>query len=346
LSSGGESYTWILNGNPLPSNQNIPEPNLGLTLPGNYIMEQIVSNSFGCQDSHTETINVLQGPDPEFSFNTDGPCVPVTVQFSDESQSPVAIIGYEWNFGDGLSSFLQNPSHIYQNPGTYDVTLTVYSANGCSVEETVPTAFTFGELPDVNNVFFTITPEVDSEYNSTFNYTVDLPDLALDYNWSFGDNNWGYGAYTQHEYEYVGNFNVELIATDDIGCQTSVNQVVRVEDPINVYVPNAFTPDQNNLNEIFIPVIRGKEKIVDYTFRIFDKWGNVVFETKDFYEGWNGTFNIRNLRNNFHYGSNNGSFELSNGSYLSESDQFVWQIMIETFSDGAREYNGAVILIR
>jgi gliding motility-associated-like protein len=346
LSSGAEAYSWVLNGTPLPSNQNVPEPNLGLTAPGNYIMQQTVSNSYGCQDSHTETINVLQGPDPVFSFDQDGPCVPVSVQFTDQSQSPVAITGYEWNFGDGASSFLQNPLHIYQSPGTYDVTLTVYSANGCSVVETVPSAFTFGELPDINNVYFTVTPEVDSEYNSTFNFNVDIPDLTLDYNWNFGDNYWGYGAYSQHNYEYVGSFNVELIATDNVGCQTSVSEVVRIEDPINVYVPNAFTPDQNNLNEIFIPVIRGKEKIVDYTFRVFDRWGNVVFETKDFYEGWNGTLNIRNLRNNFHYGVNNGTFELSNGSYLCESDQFAWQVLIETFTEGAREFNGTVILIR
>ncbi len=346
LSSGAESYSWVLNGNPLPANQNIPEPNLGLTAPGNYIMVQTVSNSFGCQDSHTETINVLQGPDPVFSFNQDGPCVPVSVQFTDESQSPVAITGYEWNFGDGLSSFVQNPVHIYQNPGTYDVTLTVYSANGCSVEETVPGAFTFGELPDINNVFFTVTPEVDSEFNSTFNYTVDLPDLSLDYNWNFGDNYWGYGAYTQHYYEYVGSFNVELIATDNVGCQTTVNQVVRIEDPLNVYVPNAFTPDQNNLNEVFIPVIRGKDKIVNYTFQVVDRWGNTVFLTNDFYEGWNGTVNVRNLRNNFHYNSTNGAFELSNGSYLCQTDQYAWQIIIETQMEGAREFKGTVILIR
>ena len=346
LSSGAESYSWILNGNPLPANQNIPEPNLGLTAPGNYIMEQTVSNSFGCEDSHTETINVLQGPDPVFSFNQDGPCVPVSVQFTDESQSPVAITGYEWNFGDGLSSFVQNPTHIYQNPGTYDVTLTVYSANGCSVVETVPSAFTFGELPDINNVFFTVTPEVDSEYNSTFNFNVDIPDLTLDYNWNFGDNYWGYGAYTQHYYEYVGTFNVELIATDNVGCQTSVNQVVRIEDPINIYVPNAFTPDQNNLNELFLPVIRGKEKILNYTFQIIDRWGNTVFYTNDFYEGWNGTINVRNLRNNFHYNATNGAFELSNGSYLCQSDQYAWQIVIETQTDGAREFKGTVLLIR
>jgi gliding motility-associated-like protein len=346
LSSGAESYSWVLNGNPLPANQNIPEPNLGLTAPGNYIMVQTVSNSFGCQDSHTETINVLQGPDPVFSFNQDGPCVPVSVQFTDESQSAVAITGYEWNFGDGLSSFVQNPVHIYQNPGTYDVTLTVYSANGCSVVETVPSAFTFGELPDINNVFFTVTPEVDNEYNSTFNYNVDLPDLSLDYNWNFGDNYWGYGAYTQHYYEYVGTFNVELIATDNVGCQTSVNQVVRIEDPLNVYVPNAFTPDQNNLNEVFLPVIRGKDKIVNYTFQVFDRWGNAVFFTEDFYEGWNGTVNVRNLRNNFHYNATNGAFELSNGSYLCQTDQYAWQIIIETLTDGAREYKGTVLLIR
>jgi PKD repeat protein len=346
LSSGAESYSWVLNGNPLTANQNIPEPNLGLTAPGNYIMVQTVSNSFGCQDSHTETINVLQGPDPVFSFNQDGPCVPVSVQFTDESQSPVAITGYEWNFGDGLSSFVQNPVHIYQNPGTYDVTLTVYSANGCSVEETVVGAFTFGELPDINNVFFTVTPEVDNEYNSTFNYNVDLPDLSLDYNWNFGDNYWGYGAYTQHYYEYVGTFNVELIATDNVGCQTSVNQVVRIEDPLNVYVPNAFTPDQNNLNEVFLPVIRGKDKIVNYTFQVVDRWGNTVFLTNDFYEGWNGTVNVRNLRNNFHYNSTNGAFELSNGSYLCQTDQYAWQIIIETQTEGAREFKGRVLLIR
>jgi gliding motility-associated-like protein len=222
----------------------------------------------------------------------------------------------------------------------------VYSANGCSVEETVPGAFTFGELPDINNVFFTVTPEVDSEFNSTFNYTVDLPDLSLDYNWNFGDNYWGYGAYTQHYYEYVGSFNVELIATDNVGCQTTVNQVVRIEDPLNVYVPNAFTPDQNNLNEVFIPVIRGKDKIVNYTFQVVDRWGNTVFLTNDFYEGWNGTVNVRNLRNNFHYNSTNGAFELSNGSYLCQTDQYAWQIIIETQMEGAREFKGTVILIR
>jgi len=99
------------------------------------------------------------------------------------------------------------------------------------------------------------------EYNTAFDFAIINPDLNLDYSWSFGDNNYGYGINTSNNYEYVGFFNVEVTATDQIGCQTSVDQTILVDDPLNVFVPNAFTPDQNDINEVFIPVIRGKQGI-------------------------------------------------------------------------------------
>jgi gliding motility-associated-like protein len=347
LSSGAESYQWVLNGTPLPPNLNVPEPNFGVTLPGNYILEQIVSNGYGCSDSITNTINVLAGPDPNFTFVVPTPCIPSPVQFTDETQSPVGIIGYEWNFGDGQSSFVQNPIHIYDEPGTYDVTLTVYSANGCSVDITQPSAFSFGQLPDVSNVEFTVTPQIESEYNTAFDFAINNPDLSLDYSWSFGDNNYGYGVNTSNNYEYVGFFNVEVTATDLIGCQTTIDQTIMVDDPLNVFVPNAFTPDQNNLNEVFIPVIRGKQSISSYMFEIYDRWGNKVFETDDMFKGWNGTINVREGRENFYFFSPyGGDFSYSNGTHLCQNDQYIWRIVIETFNDGGKEFKGSVMLIR
>jgi gliding motility-associated-like protein len=347
LSSGAESYTWVLNGNPLPPNLNVPEPNFGVSAPGNYILEQIVTNSFGCADSITNSINVLPGPDPNFTFIVPTPCIPSPVQFTDETTSPVGVIGYEWNFGDGQSSFIQNPVHIYNQPGTYDVTLTVYSANGCSVDLTQQSAFSFGQLPDVMNVEFTVTPQIESEYNTAFDFAINNPDLSLDYSWSFGDNNYGYGINTSNNYEYVGFFNVEVTATDQIGCQTTIDQTVMVDDPLNVFVPNAFTPDQNDINEVFIPVIRGKQGISSYLFEIYDRWGNKVFETNDMFKGWNGTINVREGRENFYFFSPyGGDFSYSNGTHLCQNDQYIWRIVIETINDGGKEFKGSVMLIR
>ena len=134
-----------------------------------------------------------------------------------------------------------------------------------------------------------------------------------------GSFNWTFASITAvHE--------ICLTATDTLGCANTHCQLVMVDDVLTAFVPNAFTPDGDGTNDVFLPSVIGLD-VEAYTFSVFDRWGNVVFSTTDPQEGWNGG--------------------LQNAGAVQQQDVYVWRILArDQFTADRKELFGTATLVK
>ena len=151
--------------------------------------------------------------------------------------------------------------------------------------------------------------------------------------WNFDDPasgaNVSYERNPTHSFSGNGEYAITLFVQNSYGCQSEYTALLNCAGLL-VYVPNAFTPDENRINEIFKPVIEGIDDIdftVDdyYTFEVYDRWGQLMFTTDDPDKGWNG--------------------QSPDTDFYAESDVYIWQVHIE-FPEGAKKWQGSVTLVR
>ena len=201
--------------------------------PGVYDVELTVTDVNGCTDTETALASItIFGPTPGFTADTLTGCGSLTVEFTDTSSTfgGAAIVNHSWNFGDGTIAAGNLPTftHTYTAAGTYTVSLTVTDGNGCSrtrvtnnyIRITDPTAaFTLSDTIGC----------VDVVTFSTTNSSVATPGSFLTYEWDFGDGFTSTGFAPSHIYTANGVYDVQLIVTDDNGCQDSTTLVAAIE---------------------------------------------------------------------------------------------------------------------
>jgi PKD repeat protein len=188
------------------------------TATGSGTVEVTVTDYYGCTGSDSIEVTALQGPTADFTSDVQSCCNPLTVQFTDESvagDNPIDT--WEWDFGDGDTSTAQNPSHTYDTPGTYTVTLTVTDEHGCSDEETKEAYITSNEGPTAD-----FTSDVQSCCNPlTVQFTDEsvAGDNPIDtWEWDFGDGDTSTAQNPSHMYDTPGTYTVTLTVTDEHGC--------------------------------------------------------------------------------------------------------------------------------
>ena len=234
---------------------------------------------------------VISDPvDPGFVADTLGGCVPVTIGFSGVADNPEFIAESVWEFGDGsFSSLDQQVFHTYESQGVYTVTHSIVTNFGCFFEQTEE---------DLINIFNQPIAGFDVEPQ-----TAVLPNTAMDFiNYSLGAEDYIWvmnetDSLTEEDPTYQfpafpGSYPVTLYAANEWGCVDSLSRSVFVVDEFVMYVPNVFTPDFDGINDRFYFEGIDVDKD-DFTLQIFDRWGEVVFTSTTFEEGWDGSYNRR-----------------------------------------------------
>jgi gliding motility-associated-like protein len=235
-------------------------------------------------------------PVPEFSGDPQSGCSPLSVQFSDLSTiNPGSIAVWEWNFGDGNMDGNQNPMHVYQLPGKYDVRLKVVSDAGCEkdilksqyIEAYIVPMASF--IPKPSLALLSV-PTIAFQ-NRTTNVT-----SGTEYLWNFDDYKIKPDGGTSTEkdpiYKYsdTGYFHVILTVTNEFGCIDTAMREITILPDVSVYIPNAFTPDGRGpeKNNVFKAVTGG---IQSFEIKIYDRWGQLMYESGDYEShGWEGTY--------------------------------------------------------
>lgn len=233
-------------------------------------------------------IVVEQPPVVDFIPDTLAGCAPLYVTFTNLTANAGTCT---WSFGDGTTGIgLPTISKNYDKEGCYDITLTVTSntPRACTASKTYdnlicvegkPVAH-FNPFPDSVSV----TAPSTSFYNSSQN--------AVFYQWSFGDGSTSDEVNPVHTYN-VGNqlgYYAELIAISEGGCKDTFDVYIKVFEELIFYIPNTFTPDGDNFNQTFRPIFSSGINPYDFNLQIFNRWGELIFESKNPYIGWDGTY--------------------------------------------------------
>lgn len=235
-----------------------------------------------CSESFTLLIDILDTPTLDFESDINTGCAPANIHFTDLSQSTG--ITYHWDFGNGTTSNDVGTTSInYTDPGLYDVQLSVSYSEHCTASLTQDNWIQLGESPFANFTFSpsTITnlePEVQFENLSSQNIN--------SFSWHFGDGNSSIQMNPHHEYSLPGNYEAQLIVTSPEGCQDSTSQLITVNNQIDFYIPNAFSPNDDGINDSFDVFPAGE--ITTYQITIFDRWGGTVFQSSKIDEPWDG----------------------------------------------------------
>lgn len=216
ISSGSLTSDWSFGNGQTSTIQN---PTQVYINSGNYSTQLVVTSDKGCKDSITQSITIHAIPVPLFTFGN--VCEGIATNFINSSTN-LANNNYNWNFGDGNSSTITNPSNTYTSPGTYSVQLIATSDNGCvdSVTQSITS------YPNPNADFAVSNGCEESIIN--FANTSSVLTGSLTYSWDFNNGNFSTQSNNQQVYSIAGAKNVKLIATSNNGCVDSVIKPLQI----------------------------------------------------------------------------------------------------------------------
>jgi len=237
----------------------------------------------------TDTVEVIiETPEALFSANNSFGCTAQEVSFLDLTNQDLVITGWNWDFGDGSTSIVQNPFHTYYSSNEYTVNLEITTMNDCVADTSLTVIIDIYAAPEANFIFspndvFTLTP-------------VEFQDLSINtetWNWNFGDGVTTTDQNPTHIFEHTGTYGITLTVTNH-DCIDSIQTSITVFEDLLFFVPNAFTPDNDQLNQMFQPIFTSGFDPTDYHLMIFNRWGEIIFESYNTEIGWNGTLNSQN----------------------------------------------------
>lgn len=343
VNSQGFSWDFDYKNNPGQHTSSLNNPSFTYTQYGVYHVALFTSNQYGCKDSVIIPVYIRPVPEAGFSADTTEGCAPLGVQFQDTSSyqftGPGGITNWYWEFGDGSTSNQQHPYHVYTEEGTYSPRLIIRTDGGC-YDTIVGRDIRVFPTPEASFTYEALNAREFSFTNTSGNV-----DSATTYRWKFGDGETS--TERSPSYRYLVDlsnggkqFNVCLFVQNTYGCQDSICEILSLSS-LHLNVPNAFTPNLETGSDANVFLPKGHE-LSSYHLKIFDKWGNVVFESTSLdqegkpNEAWDGRHYI------------NGT-ELPVGSY-------TWRIDA-IFNDGSpwmgKDYDrriklnvGSVTLIR
>jgi gliding motility-associated-like protein len=235
------------------------------------------------------TVTVEELPVVSFFGDELSGCEPLTVNFTNNSSASSGLVDCEWIINGQTINDCGNITYTFDDGGTYDVMLTTTSASGCVnsalyadyiyVEDTPIAAFS-----PSSNYLTTIFTEVQFENNSVG---------AVNYDWTFGDLT-GTSNEVNPTHQYPNNeggtYTVQLMAYSPLGCVDSAMATIAVVEELIYYIPNTFTPDGDSYNEYFLPIFTTGYDPYDFEILIYNRWGEVVWESHDVTVGWDGTY--------------------------------------------------------
>ncbi len=275
-----------------------------------------VTDINGCSGSTAANFIVNQTPVISFTNDTSLTCDVPKINFINYSSYPPGS-QFTWDFGDNSGSNNPSPSHIYNQPGTYTVSLNITTPAGCTADASQSVDITFFPLAEAK---FIADPNVTNVFNARVQF-IDQSDYAVSWLWDFNDGNRSVEQNPVHYFEKIGNYKVTLVVTNVAGCPDLYSSEV-VVNPF--YIPNAFTPNSDGINDYFFNAGYVLD-VKSYRLAVFNRWGQKVFSTGDFNEFWNGYD--------------------ANGNTAPEG-VYVYSIDVVTKGGKEHNFNGTVSLVR
>ncbi|HXC04539.1 MAG TPA: PKD domain-containing protein [Bacteroidia bacterium] len=249
-------------------------------------------------------------------------CAPLCINFTGTASPTCA--GGIWTFGDGATAAgCTNARHCYHQGGNYTVNWQVTDINGCK-----------GALSKIDYVNAYPVPEAGFTYNPQ---TVTMLDPEVTFQnqstggtsliWYFGDSTRTTSTLPDPAYTYAdtGCYPVTLVVSNQFGCTDTAIEPLCIKAGFSFYAPNTFTPNGDGLNDVWMPYGTGIDQN-HYDLMLFDRWGNLMFETQTWGQGWDGRAN--------------------GGASLAQIDTYVWKVVLMDLDGNHHHYTGHCNLIK
>ncbi len=228
-----------------------------------------------CQSQITSTVTVNPLPIANISSDISSGCKPLCVNLSSNSTNQAL-----WII-DGQITNIQNPNHCFNNSGTYNIEMTIVDQNGCENTD----IFNINVFNDPYSVF-SASPQPTTILNSEISFA-NMSLGSTSYFWDFGDSTNSNDINPTHIYNYVGEYSVTLVSTNINGCKDTSRIIVIIDPDYSIYIPDAFSPNNDGVNDYF--TLKG-EGITKFKISIFNRWGELIFESNDINKGWDGRY--------------------------------------------------------
>lgn len=272
----GATQTWIIGNDTIAASQ---VNNYNFTTSGSQTVT-LETQTPGCPpDQYSSSVLVHPNPVVDFNSNITEGCAPLDVIFTDLSPA-IAGASYLWNFGDGIISFLNNPTHTYSNEGSFDVTLTLTSADTCSTTDTLSSTIDVYPVPEA---LFTANPLIASNVNPTFDFEAVFGNSGCYFD--FGDGTGDSSCLASHTYSDTGIYTVTLYTSNPGGCADTFSLTVEVRPNYSLYLPTAFSPNNDQINDRFEVFAEGVQK---FNIQVYNRFGQLVYNSDNIQETWNG----------------------------------------------------------
>ena len=278
-----EEWTWDFSDGHSMDEQH---PKHLYTTPGEFPVSLKVIDGDGCEDQIDHALDYRPVPDLILiaPSNFIG-CTPADIFFNNLSTPIDETYQIDWDFGDGGFSQDISPSHIFELPGIYDIAVHITSPIGCETDTVFEKLITIQPSPLAG---FTYTPDDPTNVYPDVEF-FDQSQDAVRWFWDFGTGRTSILQDPVYEFPDTGQYLVTQIVTHPLGCQDSISQLIDVRPEIRFFLPNAFTPNSDSVNDTYqgVGLLTG---ISNFRLAIWNRWGELIFETRDPDEGWNGRY--------------------------------------------------------
>ena len=248
--------------------------------PGTYQVKLTINDDAFCNSPDDTIKTVRLSPEVKALFSTPPRgCLPYNAVFANQS---LGGLRFEWDFGDGATSTVVDPTHLYSNAGTYIVKLRAFDSTSCNKVDSASFTITVSSIPAASFTFSPLQPEE----NTIINF-VNQSIGATSYLWNFGDGDTAIDTNPSHIFPATNIYDVCLKATNDAGCSDDTCIKVRAIIKPLLDVPTAFTPGRFGINSRIRVQGFG---ISQMQWSIYNRWGQKVYETSSIKSAWDGTF--------------------------------------------------------
>lgn len=307
----------VWTGDPITAGGQISPSNLG---PGTYVFNYDINNN-GCT-THDDVQVLVNGlPVPNFTSNVNAGCSPLSVSLTNTSTP--AGTSCVWVIDGSNEGSGNNFTYSFEGNHCFDVGIVITDGNGCT-----------NTLTQNDMICTVLNPSASFEWSPSLPMAatqVDFNNLSvggLQFNWTINGEN-----FTAEDVTYLipaeasGNFQACLEVTGTGGCTDYQCYTITLDEQQFIYIPNSFTPDNDGTNDVFLPIITGMDDGQPYSFQVFNRWGDVVFETSNPNEPW-----IGNVRGGNHY---------------AEPDAYTYLLKVQLSKlEPSIERRGTIILVR
>jgi gliding motility-associated-like protein len=288
---------------------------------GSATITYTVNGSGSCSGSDLATLSVTvnQGAPASFTVNQANGCAPLTVTFTSSSNSGSCL----WNIGNGQTLNGCTATYTFTQSGCYDVSL-ISTNNGCASTVTEDDVVCVDSNPIAA---FSSSATIFDELVEGVNFT-NSSIGAISYLWYFGDGQSSTDINPYHTFNQSNNgAYVQLIAYSQSGCADTAQLTIGYQEEEVFYVPNSFTPDGDEYNNVFFPFFYSGYDPYNYELAIFDRWGELIFESRNVLVGWDGSYGDKGRK--------------------AQDGIYIWKITFKNaLNDKRRQVVGHVNLIR